>query len=122
MYFGADSHVPARREQLKLAQIIPALLNILHDYPDLLIVIEGYGDDSPRAEYNERIALERASAVRRILLSYSFPEDRLLVAGFSCREPERVAERDMFLRENRRVHFRAARICPQEVTTRDDAR
>ena len=123
LYFRTDSHVPGRQERRKLTQIIPALQSVLHDYQDLVIVIEGYGDDSPRAEYNERIALERAGAVRRSLLSYSFPEERLMVAGFSCRDTERVAQREMFRRENRRVHFRAACICPQEETTpRDDAR
>src|SRR5215469_6202687 len=37
LYFDVNSHYLRPRERRKLAQIAPALEDILHDYPDLII-------------------------------------------------------------------------------------
>ncbi len=108
LYFGAGSHVLSSRERRKLAQIAPALQDILRDFPDLIIVIEGYSDDWYRPEYNEQLGWRRADAVRRFLLDLSFPEDCLRVVSFGYRAPQCESQDDRCRQQNRRVHFRAA--------------
>jgi len=108
LYFDRNSHVLRARERRKLAQIAPALEDILHDFPDLIIVIEGHADDRSVLDYNDQLGLERADAVRRALLDLSFPEDHLRIVSFSYREPLCATQDNLCRQKDRRVHFSAA--------------
>jgi outer membrane protein OmpA-like peptidoglycan-associated protein len=112
LYFAVNSHFLTSRERHKLARSVPAIQDILHDFPDLIIVIEAYADDWFSSEYNERLASERADAVRRIFLNLNFPEDCLRVASFSYRAPQCTGQDDRCKQGTRRVHFRAAVAIP----------
>ena len=109
LYFDAGSHVLRARERRKLDDIAPALEALLYDFPNLIIVIEGYADDRGLIEYNDRLAWERAEGVRRVLLNFSFPQDHLRTVSFCYRAPQCSASDERLSRRNRRVHFRAAR-------------
>ena len=109
LHFDTNSHFLAPRERRKLAQIAPALQDILHDYPDLIIVIEGHSDDRGAPDYNEGLARERAEAVRQALRNLSFPEEHMRTAGVGYRNPQCITPDDLCRKTNRRVHFRAAR-------------
>ncbi len=109
LYFSSNSHVLSARERRKLiVEIAPALQDLLHEFPDLIIAIEGYSDDWFRAEYNDRLATERAEAVRQFLLELSFPENCFRVASFGLRAPRCAAHDEPCVQQYRRVHFRAA--------------
>ncbi len=108
LYFEVNSHVLAAGERHKLAQVAPALQALPHDSPDLVIVIEGHSDDRGVIEYNDRLALERAEAVRRVLLNLSFPEDRLRTVSLGYRAPQCLTQDNPCRQTNRRVHFGAA--------------
>ena len=45
LYFDLNLHGLRARERRKLDQIAPALQDMLHEYPELIIVIEGHSDD-----------------------------------------------------------------------------
>ncbi|MCZ2080428.1 MAG: OmpA family protein [Bryobacterales bacterium] len=113
LYFDPNSQVPRARERRKLDHIAPALQDILHDFPDVIIVIEGHSDDHVVIEYNDHLALMRAEAVRRVLLNLSFPEDRLRTVSFAYRESSCPPEDGPCRQKNRRVHFRAALAMPE---------
>jgi outer membrane protein OmpA-like peptidoglycan-associated protein len=102
VYFCSNSHVLSSRERQKVAQIAPVLQDLLHDIPDLVIVIEGYSDDWFRAEYKERLAIERADAVRQFLLELSFPEACFRVASFGFRDPHCTAHNERCFQQYRR--------------------
>jgi outer membrane protein OmpA-like peptidoglycan-associated protein len=108
LYFDLNSHVLRLREQRKLAQIAPALQDILRDFPELIIVIEGHSDDRGVHDYNQELGLERADSVRRVLLNLSFPEDRVRAVSIGDRAPQCVTSDEVCRQKNRRVHFRAA--------------
>jgi outer membrane protein OmpA-like peptidoglycan-associated protein len=108
LYFSSNSHVLSSRERQKFAQIAPALHGLLHDFPDLIIVIEGYSDDWFRHEYNEQLAVERADAVRHFLLELSFSEDCFRIMSFGFRAPQCAAQDQLCYQQYRRVHFKAA--------------
>ena len=118
LYFDVNSHVLRSREQRRLDQLAPALQDILHDYPDLIIVIEGHSDDRGLAEYNEQLAQERAEAVRQELRNLSFPEEHLRTAAFGYRAPQCITQDAACRQKNRRVHFRAARLWSDSVAAR----
>jgi outer membrane protein OmpA-like peptidoglycan-associated protein len=107
LYFQPGSHILQPRERRKFDRIAPALEDLLHDFPGLVIMIEGHSDDRSLIEYNDRLAAERAGEIRRLLLELSFPEDRLRTARFVYREPQ-CQSRDDLCRQNRSVHFRPA--------------
>ena len=112
LYFDLKSHVLRARERRKLDQIAPALQDMLHDSPELIIVIEGHSDDRGLHEYNQELGLERAEAVRRVLLNRSFPEDRVRAVSFGDRAPQCLTPDDVCRQKNRRVHFRATQTMP----------
>jgi outer membrane protein OmpA-like peptidoglycan-associated protein len=108
LYFDVNSHVLQVRERRKLEQIAPAVQDILHDFPELIILIEGHSDDRGLHEYNQQLGLERADAVRRVFLNLSFPEDRVRAVSFGDRAPQCLTPDEACRQKNRRVHFRAA--------------
>jgi outer membrane protein OmpA-like peptidoglycan-associated protein len=110
LYFGLNSHLLPGRERRKLAQIAPALQGILHDFPDLIIVIEGHSDDRGLTEYNQRLGSERANAVRRVLLNLSFPEDHVRAVSLGESARQCLTPDEKCRQKNRRVHFRAAQL------------
>ncbi len=112
LYFDLNSHVLRARERRKLDQIASALQNMLHDFPELIIVIEGHCDDWGVHEYKLQLGLERSDAVRRVLLNRSFPEDRVLAASFGDRAPQCLTTDEVCHQKNQRVHFRAAQAMP----------
>ena len=106
LHFDLNSHVLRISELRKLAQIAPVLQDILHDFPELIIVIEGHSSDRGLHDYNHQLGLARADAVRRVLLNLSFPEDRVRTvslgdSALQCLEPDEGCRQ-----KNRRVHFR----------------
>jgi hypothetical protein len=72
LYFDLNSHVLRTRERQRLDQIAPALQDMLHDSPELIIVIEGHCDDWGVHEYNQQLGLDRAEAVRRNSSEFQF--------------------------------------------------
>ena len=108
LFFSSNAHSLSRPEQRKLAHIAGELEGILHDSPDLVIVIEGHSDDRGLAQYNEQLGLERADAAKSGLLNRGFPEDHLRTVSFSHRAPVCLTPNDRCRQKNRRVHFRAA--------------
>ena len=112
LYFDLNSHVLRARERRKLDQIAPTLKNMLHESRELIFVIGGHSDDQGRREYNQELGLERAEAVRRVLLNRSFPEDRVRAVSFGDRAPQCLTRDDVCRQKNRRVHFRATQTMP----------
>ena len=114
--FHANSHVPSAGELLRLRQSVPALQGTLRDFPELMIVIEGYADDWLTLEYNERLAWRRADTVRRVLLESGFPEESLEVLGIGYRAPQCPAYDSRCHQHTRCVRFRAAMAMAQSAT------
>ena len=108
LYFDLNSHVLRAREWHKVAQMAPSLQDVLHHFPELIIVVEGYSDGRGLHEYNRQLALERADAFRRVLLRLGFPEDRVRAVSFGDYAPQCLTSDEACRQKNRRVHFRAA--------------
>ena len=108
LYFDFNSHTLPAHEQGTLAEIAPALQDILHDFPGLIIVIEGHSDDRGLIEYNVRLALQRADTVRQALVNINLPRRPLRTVSYGYPAPQFLTHAAMCRQKNRRVHLRVA--------------
>jgi outer membrane protein OmpA-like peptidoglycan-associated protein len=86
----------------------PALKEIgdsLKAYADLDLVIEGHTDNTGRPAYNMKLSVQRAEAVRKVLLGYGVPENRVTVKGFGDTKPVADNSTGSGKAKNRRVVF-----------------
>jgi len=95
LYFDLYSHVVGERH--KLARIAPALLEVLAEYPELLIVIEGHADDydlapewpvfdHPCRRMNRRVHFRAATQAAPNPVGKSREERALPILRHFCRQ------------------------------------
>ncbi|AHM61298.1 ompa/motb domain protein [Flammeovirgaceae bacterium 311] len=81
------------------------LLELLNEYPEMKIRIEGHTDSMGSNEYNERLSQRRADAVARFLRVNGINTDRLVVEGKGETTPVATNETEEGRQLNRRVEF-----------------
>jgi peptidoglycan-associated lipoprotein len=108
LYFDLSEHTLRTRERDELARITPALDEILRDFPDLIIVVEGHCDDRGSREYNLQLGKQRADAVQRAFVSLGFPADHLRSVSLGEKRPQCLTPDEACREKNRRVRLRAA--------------
>lgn len=75
--------------------------------PEARVVVEGHTDAKGSDQYNQRLSLARAEAVKRYLVErHGIRSDRLVTKGLGEQAP--LKTEDPYAPENRRVQFRAA--------------
>lgn len=108
LYFDLSAHGLRERDREELGRITPQLQELLHDFPDLVIVVEGYCDDRGSANYNLQLGRQRADAVRQALVSFGFPAGRLRSVSFGDKRPQCFTQDEACRQKNRCVRLRAA--------------
>jgi outer membrane protein OmpA-like peptidoglycan-associated protein len=95
------------------AQIDPSSENTLNqaasmliDNPDVSVEIGGHTDDIGSADYNERLSLDRATAVRDWLVGHGVGAARLSVRGYGSSQPLAPNTDEASRSRNRRIEFR----------------
>jgi outer membrane protein OmpA-like peptidoglycan-associated protein len=88
--------------------ILAEAIKTLKDEGTIAIVCEGHTDSVGSDEYNQRLSMSRANAVRDYLVKGGVPADRIKVEGFGESKP--VASNDTAdgRAQNRRVELRVA--------------
>lgn len=104
--FGAGVLGVAERDTL--VRIASGLKDILRDFPNLVIVIEGHCDDRGSTAYNRELGKQRADAVRDLFLRQGITAAHLRAVSLGDTQPQCFTRDDECRRMNRRVHFRAA--------------
>lgn len=79
VYFGFDEATVADRGREALARFSQVAQEY---YPDAQITVEGFTDPSGSAEYNRRLGMRRAEAVRAHLLDHGLPEGRVRAVSY----------------------------------------
>ncbi|HMO02498.1 MAG TPA: OmpA family protein [Oligoflexia bacterium] len=82
---------------------------VLRQYPDINLTLEGHADERGTNEYNLALGAERAKAVENVMLSLGFPRSRMKVISYGEEVPLNTAHNEDAWAENRRVHFAANR-------------
>jgi outer membrane protein OmpA-like peptidoglycan-associated protein len=91
--------------------------SILHNYPDVHLVIEGYTDKQGKADFNRWLSQLRADAVRAYLIQRGIAPERLMAVGRGAENP--VASEDSAAGRmlNRRIEFRLLQRAAAEEET-----
>ena len=104
-YFDYDKHTlrPDAIQALKADST--ELRNILKDYPDYKLTIEGHADERGSAEYNMGLAQARADAAKAYLVGVGIPSDQLGVVSYGKEKPVCTESTESCWQKNRRIHI-----------------
>jgi outer membrane protein OmpA-like peptidoglycan-associated protein len=86
----------ARENLIKIA-------NIMKDYPENVLTIKGYTDNTGPSEYNDELSEKRAEAVERLLVTQGLPGNTIKVVGLGEANPVADNSTTQGRQKNRRV-------------------
>jgi outer membrane protein OmpA-like peptidoglycan-associated protein len=81
------------------------LVNVLKEYPDTNIEIQGHTDSKGTDAYNETLSEKRAGAVSTYLRNRGVPGSRITTRGYGETAPVASNDTDAGRAQNRRVNF-----------------
>ncbi len=81
-------------------------VDLLKKYPVLKIEIDGHTDSVGTAQYNLKLSLSRAEAVKAYLVAHGVKAKQLVPKGFGATKPKATNDTDEGRQRNRRTEFR----------------
>jgi peptidoglycan-associated lipoprotein len=107
-YFDYNQHT-LRPDAIKALQADSTeLRDIIVQYPDYHLTIEGHADERGSEEYNLALGDERAKAARAYLVQVGIPEAQLSVISYGKDKPVCEDHDETCWQKNRRIHIVAA--------------
>jgi len=104
-YFDYNQHT-LRPDAVKALQADSSeLRDILKDYPDYKLTVEGHADERGSAEYNMALGDERARAAKDYLVQVGIPGSQLNVMSYGKERPVCEQHDENCWQKNRRVHI-----------------
>jgi peptidoglycan-associated lipoprotein len=104
-YFDYDKY-SLRPDALKALQVDSTeLRDILKDYPDYKLTVEGHADERGSAEYNVALGDRRASAAKDYLVGIGIPSAQLDVISYGKERPVCQEHDEACWQRNRRIHI-----------------
>jgi peptidoglycan-associated lipoprotein len=104
-YFDYDKYA-LRPDALKALQADSTeLRDILKDYPDYKLTIEGHADERGSAEYNVALGDRRAAAAKDYLVGIGIPAPQLSVLSYGKEKPVCQEHDETCWQRNRRIHI-----------------
>jgi len=81
------------------------LRDILKDYPDYKLTLEGHCDERGSAEYNMALGQERAQAAKDYLVQVGIPSDQLATISYGKERPVCDEHDEACWQKNRHIHI-----------------
>jgi peptidoglycan-associated lipoprotein len=104
-YFDYDKY-SLRPDALKALEVDSAeLRDILKDYPDYKLTIEGHADERGSAEYNVALGDRRAGAAKDYMVQVGIPATQLNVLSYGKEKPVCQEHDEACWQRNRRIHI-----------------
>ncbi|UJX39598.1 peptidoglycan-associated lipoprotein Pal [Desulfovibrio sp. JY] len=88
-------------------QILTRKAEIMRQYPQIKVIVEGNCDQRGTAEYNLALGERRAQAAAQYLSKLGIPADRLSTVSYGKERPLDPATTEAAYAQNRRDEFRA---------------
>ncbi|MEO8657369.1 MAG: OmpA family protein [Bryobacteraceae bacterium] len=104
-YFDYDKASLRADAQKALRDDSTELRDILKDYPDYRLTIEGHCDERGSAEYNLGLGDKRATASKAYLVEIGIPTEQLNLVSFGKERPVCREHDETCWQRNRRIHI-----------------
>ncbi len=82
---------------------IDKLINLLEDYPDASLIVDGHTDATGTEDYNQWLSEKRAESVKKHAVEKGFSENRITVNGYGQSKPVAPNNTKEGRQKNRRV-------------------
>ena len=106
--FGVNRTELEPDDSARLTAVAAAIEEIHHNWPQVIVLVEGHCDDTGTAEYNYELGLRRGRSVQRLLMGLGVPSAQLRVVSFGDAKPACTTRDASCRQQNRRIEFRAA--------------
>jgi peptidoglycan-associated lipoprotein len=113
-YFDYDKHTLRPDAVQALQADSTELRDILKDYPDYKLTIEGHCDERGSAEYNMALGQERAQSAKDYLVQVGIPSGQLATVSYGKEKPICDQHDEACWQKNRRIHIVAQAGQPQQ--------
>jgi peptidoglycan-associated lipoprotein len=104
-YFDYDKHTIRPDAEKALREDATTLAEIVGQYPDLHMTIEGHCDERGSEEYNMALGDARAKAVQEFLVMSGFPAAQLHIVSYGKDRPFCTEHNEDCWQKNRRAHL-----------------
>jgi peptidoglycan-associated lipoprotein len=104
-YFDYDKYALRPDAMKALQSDSTELRDILKDYPDYKLTIEGHADERGSAEYNVALGDRRAVAAKEYLVGIGIPAGQLSVLSYGKEKPVCQEHDEACWQRNRRIHI-----------------
>jgi len=101
---------------------IARVANVMTQYPDTLVRVEGHTDSTGSSEYNMDLSNRRALAVKNLLTGRGIAESRIDIAGYGETMPVATNDTEAGRQKNRRVEIKIAPQTQQSMRGGDSPR
>jgi OOP family OmpA-OmpF porin len=85
--------------------ILDTVAQVMRDFPDIAVEVQGHTDSQGRDDYNMRLSQERAEAVRQYLINQGIDGSRMTARGYGETRPIDSNRSAAGRGRNRRVEF-----------------
>jgi peptidoglycan-associated lipoprotein len=104
-YFDYDKHT-LRTDAIKTLETDSReLRDIIVQYPDYKLTIEGHADERGSAEYNMMLGQARAESAKKYLVGVGIPSDQLGMISYGKEKPACQEHDEACWQKNRRIHI-----------------
>ena len=107
-YFDYDKHTIRPDAQTALKTDAQTLGDIIRQYPDFHLTVEGYCDERGSEEYNLALGDARAKQAKEFLATMGVPGDQLRVMSYGKDKPICTEHDEDCWQKNRRAHITQA--------------
>jgi peptidoglycan-associated lipoprotein len=104
-YFDYDRHTLRPDAVKALEGDSKELRDILKDFPNYKLTVEGHCDERGSAEYNLALGQARAAAAKGYLVQIGIPSDQLGTVSYGKEKPSCTDHTESCWQKNRRVHI-----------------
>lgn len=104
-YFDYNKHTLRPDAISALQADSTELRDILKDYPDYKLTVEGHCDERGSAEYNMALGDQRARAAKDYLTQVGIPSDQLSLVSYGKEHPVCSDHDEACWQKNRRIHI-----------------
>src|SRR6185369_11430100 len=106
--FDYDQSTIRSDASVALRDDVNVIRDILANYPNQKLIIEGHADERGSEEYNRALGDRRAQAVQDFLASMGIPNNQLTLISYGKDRPVCTDASESCYQKNRRAHVTAA--------------